>query len=220
MLILPSKVFTLSRGLLSRLYLSVFWFVLVGLSSCGILFSDDKRLDSERDVLSGCVLDAEASIRSAISEDWIVSVRGRVILLESKFKVYRIQSMARQYRMPELDSSTAVLEKEAVPEKYIIKLEFEESLSQDEFVRRRMKKRELVDVLNFGTTSSEDWRKAIADASKIRVPRYRLGYCDIYRVLETEGVGRRIYPLDAISRIGAAKEILDALFKPMESEYD
>ena len=163
--------------------------------------------------------EAAATIKGVIGDDWTLSVKERTITIESKFDIFRVYMISRPNLPPPLDSPTERLRKEAIAEKYVIRLRFERPLDREELIRRREERQKHADVLNFGASSKKTWSAAAEAYGKIQVPRYVLGFYQIYREL-SESPGRQVYPLSALKEIGAAKQILDTTFNPMRTGND
>jgi len=163
--------------------------------------------------------EAAETIKEVIGDDWTVTVNGQIVTIESKFDVFRIFKMSRPTPVPPLDAPTSELLKEAIPQKYVFRLRFEKPIEREEFIRRRSERQKHADVLNFGAPSRTAWIEAAAEYVKIQVPHYRQGFYDIYSE-PFESPSQHVYPLAAISKIGAVKNVLDTLFRPMRTGSD
>ena len=163
------------------------------------------------DELATTAASVAKSLADIVGEDWIVSVKGRTISVESKFDVFNVIMISRSKAPPSPNASRDVLEKETYAQKYSVQLRFAEPLAHDEFIARRAERQKHADILNFGASGKGTWSEAVKGYTTIEVPRYKSWDCDIYRVT-TETPGRQIYPLSVIGKIGALKEILDTQF--------
>lgn len=150
-----------------------------------------------------------AEFGSLLGKDWIVSANNNVITFRSTFDIYRVGMISRATPPPRLDASLGSVRKEAVAEKYTVKLRFEKPLSKEEFLKRRNLRQKSADVITLGAKSKFAWADAAKAYKDQKVPRYRLGFYDIYRDM-SESPGSQIFPLSALKKIGSVKEVLDA----------
>jgi len=155
-------------------------------------------------------------IADTLGKEWTVTVAGDAIEIKSTFMVYWI-SLGDRVGPPapvfnDATSQTA-LEQETKPEPYVIRLEYGQRLEPGEIRRRFAERQKFAETLVFGSASKDAWHKAEEGFSKIRVPRYDGWTCSIYRIVPDSGNvgGVRLYPPRAVAKIGAAKELLDAV---------
>lgn len=156
-------------------------------------------------------------ITETLGPDWIATVRGSSIEITSTFEVFHVGIISRITPSPEFNDSIsrAILLKEAKPERYVIRLEYGAPLSSEETQQRIKERQRFADILNYGAHGKNDWGKAAEGFLKIRVPRYR----GIYRILP-DHPGTQIYPPSAVAKIGAAKELLDVIFRHIRNAYE
>ena len=196
---------------------------IVLLSSLGLFFTtilsaDHFEFVTDEYLAKRATEDAE-SIKKLIGDDWTVSVEGGIITIESKFDIYHVAIMSRPSSPPPLDAGIERLRKEAFPKKYLIKLRYRKLIDEEEVIRRRNERQKHADVLNFGASGKTEWADAANAYLDIQVPRYRMGYHHIYRELY-ERPWIKVFPLDALKKVGAAKELLDTKFRRMRTGHD
>lgn len=174
---------------------------------CGVSASAaDFPLDEDRN-----------RITETLGPDWIAAVKGTSIEITSTFEVFHVGIISRIHPPPEFNDtiSREILLKEAKPERYVISLEYGTPLSSEETQQRIKERQRFADILNYGAHGKNDWEKATEGFLKIRAPRYR----GIYRILP-DHPGTQIYPPSAVAKIGAAKELLDAIFRHIRNAYE
>lgn len=158
-------------------------------------------------------------INEMIGSDWIVSAKGQTVTIESTFDIFSIPVAKISTSRSDADAAVERLQKEAQPQKYIIRLRFKKLLEREEFVRRRSEKQKHADVLTFGADTRTEWSEAAKAYNDIQLPQYREMFYDVYRELPESPV-IQIYPLSALEKIGAAKEVLNTIFSPIRTGSD
>ncbi len=161
--------------------------------------------------------DDRIRIKETLGSDWTATVRGSAIEITSTFEVFHVGIISRIIPPPEFSEATPreTLLKETKPQRYIIRLEYGAPLSSKETLQRINERQRFADILNYGAHDKNDWEKAAEGFLKIRVPRYG----GIYRVLP-DHPGTQIYPPSAVAKIGAAKELLDVIFRHIRNAYE
>lgn len=154
-------------------------------------------------------------IAETLGKEWIVTVHGDAIEIKSTFMVYWVGLISRASAPPEFRESTprSVLAKESKRESYVIRLEYSNHLLPEELQRRIAERRKYADVIDTGSKTKDDFGNAQKGLARVRLPRYTLFAHEIYRVVPDNGSAgsSQIYPPSAVGKIGAAKELIDAV---------
>lgn len=169
---------------------------------------------------------AQASITAAdrneiaklAGPDWTIKSDETSVTIESTFDVYFVNLISRALPPPEFSHAitTEELRKETKPEHYVIRLEYGPALDRAE-LDRRVKRRH--DLLERRGVTKDDWSGAITQFHAIKIPRYSGPNYSIYRILP-DRPGLQFYPPSAVAKIGALKELLDVVRKPLLHPYD
>jgi len=160
-------------------------------------------------------------LRNLLQDNWSVQSNDNEIILTSKFDVFIVGLVSRSSKAPEFSDKTPLkaLEAEAKPEKYVIQLRYEKQMSRDELERRRIERQRAADVLNFGAKSKEEHQSAGDRYLEIKVPCYRSGSYDVFKMTpETPYAG--VYPPKAVQKVGGAKEILSTVLQRLRTGSD
>lgn len=177
-------------------------FILLGLSP---LPASDLPLNIEYD---------SKRIAEILGKEWTVEGRDTEIIITSTFDVYQVVIAGRVTVLPEfsLTADPDAAASHAARERYVIRLEYDASLGDEELQKRLSERRRFVDLLK-GRLSRQARLEALEALRTLRIPRYYSGLNAVCRVLP-DRPGGQIYPASAVSKIGGAKELLDAVLGP------
>lgn len=162
-----------------------------------------------------------ATLSELLSDNWEVRATDKEITLTSKFEVFIINQSARSEAPPEFSDKTPreVLESEAKPTKYVIHLRYEKAMPPKEYAQRRQERQKLAYRLSWGAESKDEYVARYKQFDRLKMPRYRGLYYDIYEELPDER-GAQVYPPMALQKVGGAKEILRVLLNQVVTDID
>ncbi len=166
------------------------------------------------------IKETSEQLSKLLGKEWTISTSDTAIVVESTFDIWMVRMISRPNDPPKFVPSTGVeeLSREAGREHYIIRLEYGPLVGRQEFEKLLLQRKQYSDVLAYGTNKG-DWNEALSKYGDLRVPRYQGSGFSIFRVTPDRPV-LQVYPVSAVAKIGAAKELMDAVLYRHVTPYD
>jgi len=178
--------------------------------------------DAAKEELARMVALDATRLRELLNDNWTIRANENEITLTAKFEVFIIGLVSRGDPPPAFSDKTPrkVLLNETQPNKYVIRLRYEERMPSEEYARRRQERQKLAHLMSLGSKTKSEAGEKTEQFNSLKMPRYRADLYDVYQELSCYGEGVLVYPPKALQKAGGAKEILAAVLHQVLTDID